>query len=665
MKKMKRLQIIATFILLAIGITYAVNSHAKERKHILVITSYNPDTQKMYTTLSDFTEELKKLDKGKDIVVDIENMNCKGLSEAHEWKRKMADILNSHKKSTPNLIITLGQEAWASFLSQQSNMAKHTPVMPALVSSNTIILNNYDSYNIRTCMPRSIYRTELKDFNIAGGIFYQYDIEKNLEITKKLFPQTKRILLITDFTLGGLAMQSHVLDVMKKHPDIRIVLLDGRSNTLLNICTQLKNTQKENTVIWIGTWRIDSSENYNITSTCDVLQRANPAIPAFSLSSVGMGNWSIAGHLPVYTAQGESLAELAYNYLSGKGNREKFTVTLPSVYSFDHTKLIAFGKRDVELPPDAIVLNTPADFFETHKATILTILSIIIVLSTGLLAAIYYIIKIRRLKSSLEVQSAELKKAKDEAEKANNVKTSFIANMSHEIRTPLNAIVGFANLMSEDDYDKEDRQQFSHIIQENSNLLLNLINDILDISKIESGKQPICWEKCDIIDLCRTSILSVKQARCLENVEFLEDFNGNETLTIDTDPSRLRQVIINLLTNASKFTKKGFIKLSINTDSDNNTVTFAVTDTGIGIPKEKADEVFERFVKLNQYVQGTGLGLSLCKVIIESLSGRIWVDTTYEEGARFIFTHPINSRKTGGVKTQVAYYSNNNNHKQQ
>ena len=632
------------------ALSHANAAFAREAKRILVITSYNPDTKRMYTTLSDIWQELNN--KGENnIRLDIENLNCKGLSEGQEWKHRMADILNAHRLSPPDLIIPLGQEAWSSFLSQNSDIARRTPVMPAIVSTNTLICQD-ENCNIRTCHPKAVYYDEIQGFNIVGGVFYKYDIEKNLELTRQFFPNTKRIALITDFTLGGLAMQTHVIRHMERHKDIELLLLDGRRNTVFEICNKLKNLNGQNTVLWLGTWRIDSSENYSLTSTDDVLRKANPQIPAFSLSATGMGNWAIGGYTPEYTPQGKMLADMAIEYLYGKKTRESLFHIIPSTYTFDQKMLEAFNKEDAELPQDAVVLNTATHFFSANKSIILSTLAVFAFLAIALALAIYYLLKMKRLRDALEIQSEELKRAKDIAERANNVKTSFIANMSHELRTPLNAIVGFANLLEEDDYEEEEKKQFCHVIKENSDMLLNLISDILDISKIESGKLPISPEECDVIALCRTSILSVKHASKMEGVEYIEDFPSDESLMIYTDPMRLKQVVINLLSNASKYTKKGFIKLTIRPDYDTDYITFAVTDTGCGIPEDKAEMVFGRFVKLNQYVQGTGLGLPLCRVLTESMGGKIWLDTSYTNGTRMVFTHPLNLNKTsrGGVK---------------
>ena len=182
---------------------------------------------------------------------------------------------------------------------------------------------------------------------------------------------------------------------------------------------------------------------------------------------------------------------------------------------------------------------------------ILWVLSSVLLLVFGLFIAIYYIAHIRQLKNALEKKSKELALAKDKAEEANRLKTAFIANMSHEIRTPLNAIVGFSELQCMDDYSNEDKKEFEKIIKENSTLLLNLINDILDISRIESGRVTIDYRPCDLVKLCHSCLISVKQARPLEHVEYQEHYPV-DSLFIQTDAVKFKQVIINLLTNASK-----------------------------------------------------------------------------------------------------------------
>lgn len=240
-----------------------------------------------------------------------------------------------------------------------------------------------------------------------------------------------------------------------------------------------------------------------------------------------------------------------------------------------------------------------------------------------------------------EQKNAELKviEARIRAEESDRLKTAFLANMSHEIRTPLNAIVGFSDVLSAGDTAIDDQRGYFEIIKANSDLLLRLINDILDVSRLEADRVTLTLEKCDVVQVCTQVTASVTQARRSSNRIVFE--SAADSLEIRTDIQRLQQVVINLLSNADKFTENGTITLKLEPDMRNRTALFSVSDTGCGIPPEKRKRVFERFEKLNEYAQGTGLGLSICKLIVEKWGGRIWIDSQYTRGARFVFTHPL------------------------
>ena len=243
--------------------------------------------------------------------------------------------------------------------------------------------------------------------------------------------------------------------------------------------------------------------------------------------------------------------------------------------------------------------------------------------------------------SALDI--TELLAAKEKAEEANRLKSAFLANMSHEIRTPLNAIVGFSSVLVSDDSSPAEKAQYCDIIQKNSDLLLHLINDILDISRMESGKIKFVWEECDVVELCQTALSTAEYGRKTSALFLFE--TPVASLVIKTDAQRLKQVLINLLSNAAKFTPSGSIKLAIAIDKQHQQLELSVSDTGCGIPSDKSDRVFERFEKLNEYSQGTGLGLAISRLIVENLGGKIWVDKDYTEGARFVFTHPLTKKE--------------------
>ena len=244
--------------------------------------------------------------------------------------------------------------------------------------------------------------------------------------------------------------------------------------------------------------------------------------------------------------------------------------------------------------------------------------------------------KIFRLKHSQMRQKA----MKEKAVQAIQRKNMFLSNMSHEVRTPLNAIVGFSAVLTDEDesFDDESRREFSEIIKVNSFQLLKLINDILDFSDFENDNITFNIRTHDAVKLCNEVVETVMASRKLE-VEMRFDTDLS-VLMLDTDDARLRQVLINLLVNAAKFTEQGSIVLELKM-ADAGTALFSVTDTGCGIPPEKQHLIFERFEKLNDFVQGSGLGLSICQLIVKYMNGKLWVDSGYTRGARFCFTHPL------------------------
>ena len=244
--------------------------------------------------------------------------------------------------------------------------------------------------------------------------------------------------------------------------------------------------------------------------------------------------------------------------------------------------------------------------------------------------------KIFRLKRSQMRQEA----MKEKAVQAIQRKNMFLSNMSHEVRTPLNAIVGFSVVLTDEDesFDDESRREFSEIIKVNSFQLLKLINDILDFSDFENDNITFNIRTHDAVKLCNEVVETVMASRKLE-VEMRFDTDLS-VLMLDTDDARLRQVLINLLVNATKFTEQGSIVLELKM-ADAGTALFSVTDTGCGIPPEKQHLIFERFEKLNDFVQGSGLGLSICQLIVKYMNGKLWVDSGYTRGARFCFTHPL------------------------
>jgi PAS domain S-box-containing protein len=251
-------------------------------------------------------------------------------------------------------------------------------------------------------------------------------------------------------------------------------------------------------------------------------------------------------------------------------------------------------------------------------------------------------------------------RAKEKAEESDRLKTAFLQNMSHEIRTPMNAIIGFSSLLAENYNNKQKLEEFTEIIKISGNYLLEIINDILDLSKIESGQLTVNFEQCNLNELCNelTVYFGEFQIRLKkQHIELnLHPTNDSTKNTIITDKIKLRQILINLLNNAFKFTNSGKIEAGCKYNSQNNLV-FYVSDSGMGIPKDKQSIIFERFVQLNQgstkNIRGTGLGLSIVKGLVELMGGEIWIESEVNKGTTFYFTLPFKQiQQTPEIKIQ-------------
>ena len=264
-----------------------------------------------------------------------------------------------------------------------------------------------------------------------------------------------------------------------------------------------------------------------------------------------------------------------------------------------------------------------------------------IIFSTAVLSMLAIFIQvIKRRNRELKKSHSELAEASKKAASSIQSKSMFLSNMSHEIRTPLNAIVGFSEILTiSDAIDSETKQQCGDNIKQNSDLLMKLVNDVMDISSLEENTMSFTFDDCDVIALCHNVVETINNVkRTSAQVKFITSL---KELQLRTDSSRLQQVLINLLINATKFTNEGYITLTLRESLQNEEILFSVEDTGCGIPLEKQPNIFKRFEKLHEGIQGSGLGLSICHLIVENIGGKIWIDPEYTQGARFIFSHPL------------------------
>ena len=492
--------------------------------------------------------------------------------------------------------------------------------------------------SLQTWRPRAIdYRVMCDSLNRVGGMLNRYDIRRNIDLIRSLYPQVENIALVTDNTYGGISLQALVRAEWENYPDLNLVLVDSREGEETAFRTYA--TLPPRSAVMLGTWRVGSDGEYFMQRSLNDLVQNNPRVPVFSVTGTGIGDTAIGGYVPEYENGAEVIANQIRKYYDTDDIEDAHFHTSKSLYLFDSRKLKEWKIAEYALPKGSVIEDTMAAKLSKYSHYIELLVAGILLLVL-LLFVTWLLLRMRRLKLTLEEREGQLVVAREKAEESDMLKSAFLANMSHEIRTPLNAIVGFSSLMQSEELSQEERAEYCAIVVSNSEMLLTLLNDILDISSLECGKIRFNYASEDIVQICQHVMMTTAHTRQRGVEGRFACPVGSFMLT--TDAHRLSQILINLLTNAGKFTSEGSITLGVEIDEERGEVLFSVADTEPGIPPDKQDLVFNRFEKLDgNKKKGTGLGLAICRQIAMIVGGRIWVDSAYTGGTRFGFAHPI------------------------
>ncbi|MEG1008159.1 MAG: ATP-binding protein, partial [Bacteroides sp.] len=614
---------------------------------VLVLSSYGTDYQWSNSIADAIHRELKK--EFPNIEFSREFLSSEFLDTADTWGDKVSVLLANYRKNPPLAIVLISDEAWMAYQDADFTEFENVPLLLCAVKPHTICTHTLDTY--QNSLRLSYFRPTIevmKHYN-ATGVLRAMNVSGYLGLMNNLIPDLDRFTFITDGRFYGIYTRLLLeQEVKRSYPDIPVDYLDARSITTDSLLRKLPEVTPTTGVLltsWLtGNHGFEYSKDH-VYSQMELDLQA----PIFITNNIGLDKeYFVGGYFNTSSFWGKRTADQLIQILRGKSPRQ-----IETTVEYDEQCRIAWKvferyKLDKDnLPANTIFYNYPRSFFSIYKYYIIVgsvLLAILILFYLYTLRSNIKLHSAKRLllqsvaetekaNAKLKATHEELTKALHKAEESDRLKSAFLANMSHEIRTPLNAIVGFSGVIV-DMESKEERMEFADLIHRNSDLLLHLISDILDESKIEAGMLELHFEKVDALDIS-LHVVAALQDKCARGV-VLSLHPSCESISLHTDPNRLMQLLNNLVCNALKFTREGTITVGYFACGDEQ-IEFFVEDTGIGIPADKHGDIFERFTKLDSYVEGTGLGLSICKTIVELLGGTIGVSSEPGKGSRFWF----------------------------
>ncbi|WP_298552133.1 HAMP domain-containing sensor histidine kinase [uncultured Parabacteroides sp.] len=582
-------------------------------------------------------EKIRTLFPLEGIEVKGEELQIPAISDTAQICERI-QYLREQYPTPPKAVVCIGDPAW---LVVRPLFDKEWKDIPTLISySRGMMPRNIKDMVDRkldpkkAMMPTAAVTKGYKVTTLSQPLYVRETVETMLKIQ----PGLKKIVFISDNRYISIVTGQELQSVLKQaFPTLRLEMLTWPELSTENLLDRLTTYSNKDAGIIYYSWYAtpQKEESHYLVDNVQKMTNSFSNPPVFLISDRGLKNGSFAGGHYISTEDfGDAIVSTLKEILKDKDalvGRELVGGTPKTYLNYQH--LYAHGIDPSFYPKNAIYFDEPPTFLEKYKIAILCGIVILFLLaSIAALRIRLLILKQKRKKELLE---------KEKIEESDRLKTAFLANMSHEIRTPLNAIVGFSNLIAQGECPEEDREEFCKIIETNNELLLQLINDILDLSKIEAGKLDFTYSDIDVSALFN-HLMQVFSDKPQPGVELKCDL-PDKPCFIHSEKNRLMQVLTNFLTNACKFTFKGSITMGY--EEMDGGLRFYVTDTGKGIAEENLPHVFKRFAKFDAFIQGTGLGLSICQTIIECLKGEIGVESEEGAGSTFWFTIPCEVKK--------------------
>lgn len=606
-----------------------------EKKRILVLHSYHEG----YIWTDRITQGMQKvLSPYSNVELFINYMDTKRYTDSLYFSR-YADVLEiKYQHHNFDAVILCDDNALNFHLQYHERLFPDIPVVFCGINDFTPDrIKGYDNYT---------------------GVMESYEEEGTLELILDLHPETEDIIFITDNTTSGQLFKDRMIRAEKTLPaQTRIKYIHNKSPE--EIKDVVKGASEHTVFLWGIYLRTPEGTALTLKEGVQIIKE-NTQLPVYCIWDV-VGYGVIGGKITSPEFQGEKTAKLVLRIFNGEKPGDIEVSPSPVVYKFDFHELKKLNLDYEDLPQESILINEPFSIYKAYRKQINRIIAFVIFLIVVI--SILFIFNRRLIKTENELtnKNSELHKktilladtnlrleaAMEKAQESDKLKTTFLANLSHEIRTPMNGILGFTTLLKKEDVSKKDRKRYLDIISQSGHRMLSIINDLIDISKIESGQVKLYLQDVDVkrVGTDALNFFTPKAEEKGLTLEYHPEENKNECI-INTDKGKLEQILYNLIKNALKFTKSGGVNFGYS--FTNNSIEFYVIDTGPGIPSEYQRIIFERFRQVDDSTrreeEGSGLGLAISKAYVDMLGGKIEVISEEGKGSKFFFSIPCHKK---------------------
>jgi signal transduction histidine kinase/ActR/RegA family two-component response regulator len=596
--------------------------------NILLINSYHEGLSWSDDVIEGFEKQLSK-EITKDYDLFIEYLDAKRYSSFDHDEVYFEYLKAKYANQAIDLIVANDDKAYNFLVDFKDKLFGNCPVV-------FTGLNAYHDY------PKGY-----------TGLNEKIDFKANLDLIQELHSDINRLFIVMDNTETGKLLKEEIRkEISLGNYSFQYNFLSDY--TFEEIFRKTRQLRKGD-VLFLGIFTEDRNRTYHsFTRTIDQLKQ-NTSVPIYSAWDFYLNKGIIGGKLIQGVKFGEYAAKVALEVLNGKDPNSIPVQLMQSDYVFDYNEIKQHDIALKKLPDNAIIINSPYNLFKENKGLFIALATVILLLLVIIIVLLRYNrIKKKRLKEQeeylhkIEKINKDIEYAKERAQESNRLKTSFLANISHEIRTPLNAIIGFSRLITDQrSLDPASYYKYHNLLKINSDLLLNLINDIIDLSKIETNQLKLHFRDFDLNELMDSlyeyAIEEVKKKNRKRLKITVEKGIRKESFFIRSDNVRLRQVLMHLINNSVKFTNEGEIQLGYRVNG--NFILFYLKDTGIGLSEHEHKYIFDSFRQgeegTTKKYGGAGLGLTLSKGIVENLKGQIWCESDKGNGSVFYVQVPF------------------------